>query len=239
MVTACLLTWINDKPCNCTYKYQMHTSTFGHAPVCKHPAWKDHWENLYAEKAPTGVNWHKSHPQHSLSLIGDTGIGTAASIIDVGGGASTLVDHLLQAGYRDITVLDIARTAIQRCQLRLGDLSQQINWVESDITDYSPGRTFDIWHDCAVFHFLTLDRDREFYLEALHNALKPGGQVIIATFSDIGPSQCNGLDVMRYTPGTLGRVLGPQLHLVETLTEEHRTPAGGLQQFVYCRFRHN
>ena len=207
--------------------------------VCKHPDWKTHWENLYAEKNPSEVNWYQSHPQHSLSLIDDTGIGTAAGIIDVGGGASTLVDHLLQAGYRDISVLDIARTAIERAQQRLGDLSQQITWIEGDVTDYSPGRTFDIWHDRAVFHFLTLERDRDFYLQALHKTLKPGGQVIIATFSDIGPSQCSGLDIMRYNPGSLGLALGPQLHLVETLTEEHRTPNGGLQQFVYCRFRHN
>ena len=206
---------------------------------CTHPDWKDHWEGLYTQKNPADVNWYQSHPQHSLSLIGDTGMGTAASIIDVGGGASTLVDHLLQAGYRDITVLDIARTAIERAQQRLGDLSQQITWVEGDITDYSPGRTFDIWHDRAVFHYLTLDRDRDCYLKALHNSLKPGGQVIIATFSDIGPSQCSGLDITRYNPGSLGLALGSELHLVETLTEEHRTPDGGVQQFVYCRFRHD
>lgn len=206
---------------------------------CKHPDWKDHWEGLYAQKKPAQVSWYQSHPQHSLSLIGDTGIGTAASIIDVGGGASTVVDHLLQAGYRDITILDIARTAIERAQQRLGDLSQQITWVEGDITDYSPGRTFDIWHDRAVFHYLTLDSDRDFYLKAMHSSLKPGGQVIIATFSDIGPSQCSGLDIMRYNPESLSLALGSALHLVETLTEEHRTPEGGLQQFVYCRFRHD
>ena len=206
---------------------------------CSHPDWKDHWEGLYTQKNPAEVNWYQSHPQHSLSLVGDTGMGTAASIIDVGGGASTLVDYLLQAGYRDITVLDIARTAIERAQQRLGDLSQQITWVEGDITDYSAGRTFDIWHDRAVFHYLTLDRDRDLYMKALHNSLKPGGQVIIATFSDIGPSQCSGLDITRYNPGSLGLALGSELHLVETLTEEHRTPDGGLQQFVYCRFRHD
>jgi SAM-dependent methyltransferase len=206
---------------------------------CTHPDWKDHWEGIYAHKDPAEVSWYHAHPQHSLSLIGDTGIGTAASIIDVGGGASTLVDHLLQAGYRDITVLDIARTAIERAQQRLGDLSQQITWVEGNITDYSPGRTFDIWHDRSVFHFLTLDHDRELYLKALHNSLKPGGQAIIATFSDIGPGRCRGLDIRRYNPESLNFALGSELHMVETLTEEHRTPEGGLQQFVYCRFRHD
>lgn len=217
----------------------MNTNAAWQPTVCKHPDWKDHWESLYAEKNPDEVNWYQSHPQYSLSLIDDTGIGTAAGIIDVGGGASTLVDHLLQAGYRDITVLDIARTAIERVQQRLGDLGQQVTWIEGDVTGYSPDRSYDIWHDRAVFHFLTLDSDRNAYLEALHNTLKPGGQAIIATFSDIGPLQCSGLDIMRYNPGSLSLALGTQLQLVETLTEEHRTPGGGLQQFVYCRFRHN
>ena len=214
----------------------MSTSTAGQPSGCQHPGWKDHWENIYAEKNPAEISWYQSHPQHSLSLIGDTGIGTAARIIDVGGGASTLVDHLLMDGYRNITVLDIARTAIERARDRLGDLSQQVTWIENDVTDFSPGQKFDIWHDRAVFHFLTLERDRECYLEALHKTLKPGGQVIIATFSDSGPSQCSGLDVVRYSPATLSRVLGSQLRLVETLTEDHHTPNGGLQQFVYCRF---
>lgn len=217
----------------------MNANTAWQSSGCKHPDWKDHWESIYAQKNPAEVSWNQSHPQYSLSLIGNSGIGTAAGIIDVGGGASTLVDQLLQAGYRDITVLDIARTAIERIQQRLGDLSQQITWVESDITDYSPGRTFDIWHDRAVFHFLTHDQDRDRYLNVLHNSLKPGGQVIIATFADNGPSQCNGLDIRRYNPGSLSLALGSQLHLVETLTEEHRTPDGGLQQFVYYRYRHD
>jgi 2-polyprenyl-3-methyl-5-hydroxy-6-metoxy-1,4-benzoquinol methylase len=217
----------------------MNTSPVRQPPGCKHPDWKLHWENLYADKDPDEVGWYQAHPQHSLSLIADTGIGTAASIIDIGGGASTLVDHLLQAGYRDISVLDIARKSIEQAQQRLGDRSQQVTWIEADVTGYSPARTFDIWHDRAVFHFLTHRLDRDSYLETLHNTLKPGGQVIIATFSDSGPSQCSGLDIVRYSPETLSQALGPQLyHLVETLTEEHRTPNGGLQQFVYCRFRH-
>jgi len=217
----------------------MDTSPARHSTGCQHPGWKGHWERQYAERIPTEVSWYQSHPQHSLSMIGDAGIGTTASILDVGGGASTLVDHLLTTGYRDITVLDIARTSINRAQERLGDRSQQVTWVESDITDYVPGQTFDIWHDRAVFHFLTDEDDRAAYLESLHRALKADGQVIIATFSDSGPSQCSGLDVMHYTPETLSQVMGPRLRLAETLTEEHSTPNGGLQQFVYCRFRHN
>jgi 2-polyprenyl-3-methyl-5-hydroxy-6-metoxy-1,4-benzoquinol methylase len=214
----------------------MNTSTVRQTTGCQHPGWKDHWERQYAAKTPTETSWYQSHPQHSLSLIGDTGLGTTASIIDVGGGASTLVDHLLTAGYRDITVLDIARCSIQQAQERLGDRSQQVTWVESDITDYAPGQAFDIWHDRAVFHFLTNDHDRQCYLETLHKTLKTNGQVIIATFSDSGPSQCSGLDVVRYSPEALNQVMGPRLRLVETLMEEHDTPNGGLQQFIYCRF---
>ena len=217
----------------------MNTSSEQQPGGCQHPDWKDHWEQLYADKKPAEVSWYQSHPQHSLSLIGDTGIGTAASIIDVGGGASTLVDHLLTTGYRDITILDIARTAIERTQQRLADRSQQVTWVEGNITGYTPGQRFDIWHDRAVFHYLTLEHDRKRYLETLNKALKADGQVIIATFSDSGPSQCSGLEVVRYSPTSLSHALGSPFRLVETLTEEHHTPNGGLQQFVYCRFCRN
>ena len=217
----------------------MNTSSERQAGGCQHPDWKDHWEQLYADKKPAEVSWYQSHPQHSLSLIGDTGIGTAASIIDVGGGASTLVDHLLTTGYRDITILDIARTAIERTQQRLADRSQQVTWVEGNITGYTPGQRFDIWHDRAVFHYLTLEHDRNCYLETLNKALKADGQVIIATFSDSGPSHCSGLEVVRYSPTSLSHALGSPFRLVETLTEEHHTPNGGLQQFVYCRFCRN
>ena len=217
----------------------MSTDTAQTPAGCQHPDWKKHWETLYAEKDSAEVSWYQSHPQYSLSLIEDTGIGTKASIIDVGGGASTLVDHLLKTGYRDITVFDIARAAIEQAQLRLGNRSQRVTWIEGDITSYAPEQQFDIWHDRAVFHFLTGERDRACYLETLFKALKPCGQAIIATFSDSGPNQCSGLDVVRYSPETLKQTLGQQLRLVETFTEEHHTPGGGLQQFVYCRFCRN
>lgn len=217
----------------------MNTNSDRQPGGCQHSDWKDHWERLHAEKNPAEVSWYQLHPEYSLSLIGDTGIGTTASIIDVGGGASTLVDHLLTTGYRDITILDIARTAIEQTQQRLADHSQRVTWVESDVTSYTPGQRFDIWHDRAVFHFLTLEDDRNRYLEVLDKALKPDGQVIIATFSESGPSQCSGLEVVRYSPTTLSHALGSGFRLVETLTEEHHTPNGGLQQFVYCRFCRN
>ncbi|MDB4409784.1 class I SAM-dependent methyltransferase [Gammaproteobacteria bacterium] len=203
---------------------------------CQHPDWKEHWQKLYAENGPDSVSWYQSHPQHSLALIEDTGIGGSASIIDIGGGAATLVDYLLKAGYRDITVLDIARAAIQQAQQRLGDQSQRVTWVEDDITRNSPTRQFDIWHDRAVFHYLTVEHDRSCYLDVLQKTLKPHGQAIIATFSEYGPDQCSGLEVVRYSPQTLQQALGNQLQLLETITDEHHTPDGGVQQFVYCRF---
>ena len=217
----------------------MNSNSVRQPPDCQHPDWKKHWEKIYAERDPGNVSWHQSHPQHSLSLIEDTGVGSTASIIDVGGGTSMLVDHLLKAGYRDITVLDIARNAILQAQARLGDCSQQVTWVEGDITSYSPVRKFDVWHDRGVFHFLTCEHDRACYLETLRKALKPDGQAIIATFSDSGPDKCDGLDVVRYSPEKLQQALGNQLHLVETFTEECKTANGGVQEFVYCRFRRN
>jgi SAM-dependent methyltransferase len=199
--------------------------------------WKARWEQIYAEKDPTRVDWYQAHPEYSLSLIGETGVGTDAGIIDVGGGASTLVDNLLGAGYRNVTVLDIARTAIEQGRVRLGGLAGKVVWLEGDITTFAPDRQYDVWHDRAVFHYLTEAEDRARYLTVLDRTLKPDGHAIIATFSENGPNQCSGLEVVRYSPESLSNELAPHLHLVETLVEEHHTPAGGIQQFVYCRFR--
>jgi 2-polyprenyl-3-methyl-5-hydroxy-6-metoxy-1,4-benzoquinol methylase len=206
------------------------------APGSPHPGWKDHWEGVYTRKNTTEVSWYQSHPEHSLALVETAGRGSAASIIDVGGGASTLVDHLLAAGYRNVTVLDIAHGAIEQAKVRLGEQASRVTWLEGDITGYSPTRQFDIWHDRAVFHFLTNEEDRSSYLAVLNQALKPEGQVIIATFAENGPAQCSGLNVVCYTPETLSHVLGPAYRLVETGTEDHHTPHGGVQQFLYCRF---
>lgn len=204
-----------------------------------HPEWQTYWEHIYAGKDPAEVSWYQAHPEYSLSLINDTAMGSTARIIDVGGGASTLVDHLLDAGFFNLTVLDIAATSIERARLRLGERARQVNWLVGDVTNYSTSQPFDIWHDRAVFHFLTNTQDRASYVESMLNALTPDGQVIIATFSDSGPSQCSGLEVVRYDPDMLSNTLGSRLHLVETFTEEHRTPNGGQQEFIYCRFCRN
>lgn len=205
-------------------------------PGERHSDWKDRWEGIYSDREPAEISWYQAHPEYSLGLIGETDSGSGARIIDVGGGASTLVDHLIDTGYPNVTVLDISTTAILQARARLGDKSDQVTWLEGDIRDFSPDQPYDIWHDRAVFHFLTHAEDRAAYVEVLNKALKPGGHAIIATFSENGPSRCNGLDVVRYRPADLGRALGPSMRLVETLTEEHRTPGGGIQEFVYCRF---
>ena len=234
-----LLTWIKDFLPACTYKGTDMTPNTIHQSPCKHPDWQIHWEKVYSERKQTDVSWYQSHPEYSLGLIEETGTGIDAEIIDVGGGASTLIDHLLLAGYRHVTVLDIARTAIEQARIRLGDRAGNVTWTECNITDYRPDHQFDIWHDRSVFHFLTNTADRACYIDVLNKTLKPDGHVIIATFSENGPSQCSGLDTVPYSPEHLGQVLGNNFCLIETLTEEHHTPSGGVQQFVYCRFSRN
>jgi SAM-dependent methyltransferase len=200
------------------------------------PAIKNHWEQVYLKKQPDAVSWYQLHPEYSLAMIEATGAGIEARIIDVGGGASTLVDHLLAAGYRHLTVLDISPTAIARARERLGEQANRISWLEVDVIDYIPKQGLEIWHDRAVFHFLTSAEERARYLAALNKALKPGGHAILATFAEDGPDKCSGLEVVRYSPESLNRAVGHGLRLIETRSELHHTPRGGIQQFVYCRF---
>lgn len=198
---------------------------------------KDHWEHVYSDKKSTEVSWYQQHPERSLDLIKATGIDTTAHIIDIGGGASTLIDFLLDAGYQNLSVLDIAHSAIEQAKLRLGDSADNVEWIESDITSFSPDAVFDLWHDRAVFHFLSDEADRSSYVATLSKALEPGGHVIIATFGLDGPEKCSGLNVVRYSPETMSAVLGDSFQLVETSTEEHTTPRESSQSFVYCRFK--
>ena len=201
------------------------------------PGKKAHWERIYSEKKPAEVSWYQAHPEYSLTMIEATGAGVDAGIIDVGGGASTLVDHLLAAGYRRLSVLDISPTAIAQARERLGVRANQVSWLEYDVTDYTPEHRFDIWHDRAVFHFLTAAEERTRYLATLKTALKPGGHAIIATFAEDGPAESSGLEVVCYNPESLSNAVGEGLHLVETRLERHRTPHGGSEDFIYCRFR--
>ena len=195
-----------------------------------------HWEGVYSKKKSTEVSWYQQHPERSLELIKATGVDASASIIDIGGGASTLVDFLLDAGYQNLTVLDIAHGAIEQAKSRLGLLADKVEWLEQDITRFVAEESFDVWHDRAVFHFLTDADDRLRYVEAMSNALKPGGHVVVATFDLDGPEKCSGLDVVHYSPETLSAIFGEGFQLVETRSEKHETPGGASQSFVYCRF---
>ncbi|MDE3022061.1 MAG: class I SAM-dependent methyltransferase [Pseudomonadota bacterium] len=199
---------------------------------------KRHWEQVYATRPPDTVSWFQEHADRSLRLIHDTTLDKNAAIIDVGGGASRLVDDLVADGYTDLTVLDLSSKAIDVARKRLGEQAQTVSWIEADITRAKfPRYRFDIWHDRAVFHFLTDPADRHAYIERVWKAVRPGGHVIIATFAEEGPEQCSGLPVMRYRPETLHAEFGETFLLVAHEKESHQTPSGRIQQFVYCYCR--
>jgi len=201
---------------------------------------KEHWEHIYATKAPHGVSWFQEHAERSIRLIRETGLLHSASIIDVGGGASTLVDDLIRGGYSNVTVLDLSAAAIAAAKKRLGAQADQVAWVEADVTEVSlPVHGYDLWHDRAVFHFLTSQQERSAYVSAVLRSVRPGGHVIVATFSEAGPTQCSGLPVMRYSAGTLHAEFGDPFVLLRHEKEKHRTPTGNVQEFVYCYCRMN
>lgn len=202
------------------------------------PDAKAHWEEVYQTKAETEVSWFQEHSDVSLGLIRRSGVPKDGAIIDVGGGASRLVDGLIAGGYSALTVLDISGAALAVTRQRLGNLAEAVDWIEADITDVDlPRQRFDLWHDRAVFHFLTEEDQRRRYVRALRQAIRPGGHLIIATFGPDGPTRCSGLPVVRYGPGRLLEELGEGFELVEQMSEAHRTPFGKVQQFQYCRFR--
>ncbi|OGA29050.1 MAG: methyltransferase [Betaproteobacteria bacterium RIFCSPLOWO2_02_FULL_65_24] len=196
---------------------------------------QSHWDTVYRTKAPEAVSWYRAHLERSLDLIGRVAPDLAASIIDVGGGESTLVDDLLARGYRNITVLDLSSTAVEVARKRLGNLAQQVTWSVADITRVAlPDRHYDVWHDRAVFHFLTEEGERQAYVRRVMQSVKRGGHVIVATFGPEGPEKCSGLDVVRYDAESLHGQFGGQFRLVESATELHQTPFGTTQQFLYC-----
>ena len=197
---------------------------------------KDHWERVYQKQAPTEVGWYQAYPETSLKLINNTAVGHNSRIIDVGGGTSKLSEHLLDQGYKELTVLDISNNSIKKARLQLGEKSSRIDWIEGDVTRYGFKEHYDVWHDRAVFHFLTKIEDRKGYVNSLDQALKLNGHLIIAAFSLEAPPKCSGLSVVRYSPESLQNELGDNFNLVETLVEDHVTPSGVKQNFIYCRF---
>ena len=196
---------------------------------------KEHWENVYSTKAADEVSWFQEHAGLSLQIIRDSALAPDGRIIDVGGGASTLVDDLLSAGFSKITVLDLSAAALAKAKARLGSRAASVQWLEANILDVTlPASTYDVWHDRAVFHFLTSESERHRYVEQVLHAVKPGGLVIVATFAEDGPEKCSGLPVMRYSTEGLHAEFGNTFELLGSQRESHLTPTGKEQKFVYC-----
>ena len=199
---------------------------------------KTHWEKVYATKTPDAVSWYRRHLDRSLALIERAVPERSASIIDVGGGESTLVDDLLLRGYTNITVLDVSQGAIDVTRSRLGSAADQVRWIAADITEVElEPRAYDLWHDRAVFHFLTVPEQRTAYVGQVARSVKPGGHVIVSAFGPEGPTKCSGLEVVRYDAESLHREFGGSFRLVESSTELHHTPFDTTQQFLYCYCR--
>jgi SAM-dependent methyltransferase len=192
---------------------------------------------VYQTRATDDVSWYQRRPDLSIELIVASGVGKDAGIIDVGGGASTLVDCLLDAGYTRLAVLDCSGVALAHTRSRLGDRGGAVEWIEADVTTFAPRRRFGLWHDRAVFHFLTDAGDRRAYVETLRKTLLPGGAVVIATFAMDGPPKCSGLDVVRYDESTIRGEFGTEFELEEVRSEVHLTPWQSGQRFAYFRFR--
>jgi 2-polyprenyl-3-methyl-5-hydroxy-6-metoxy-1,4-benzoquinol methylase len=198
---------------------------------------KTHWETVYQTKAAHEVSWYRSHLDKSLALIAQAAPDPNARIIDIGGGEATLVDDLIERGYQHLSILDISQAAIDTTKQRLGAVSDRINWLVDDITKVDlPAQKYDVWHDRAVFHFLTLPAQRAAYIRQVLHAVKPGGQIIMATFGVDGPEKCSGLEIVRYSSASLQAEFGDRFQLLETSTELHKTPFQTTQQFLYCHF---
>lgn len=195
---------------------------------------KEHWDRVYARTDPTETSWYEPVPGRSMALVQATGIPRDAPILDVGAGASTLVDHLLARGYTDVSVLDIAGQALEYARKRLTHNADRVTWIEADILDFRPARRFRLWHDRAVLHFLTAERDRARYVNTVHATLEPGGHVVVATFGPAGPTRCSGLDVRRHSVESLAALFGPTFQLRAHSLEVHHTPAGVEQEFLYA-----
>lgn len=200
---------------------------------------KTHWQNIYQQKSPSEVSWFQKEPLLSLELIHRSGVGHGEPIIDVGGGSSVLVDVLCKEGYTNLSVLDISNIALDCAKKRLGGLANRITWYESDITEFTPPHQYSLWHDRAVFHFLTDISDRKKYVKVLKHALKPGGHFIIAAFAIGGPEKCSGLEIVQYDSKKMIAELGSGFELVETRDEVHTTPTHIEQKFMYFRFVKN
>lgn len=192
-----------------------------------------HWQSVYDSKDPKEVSWYQPVPERSLQLIREIGVPKSDPVLDVGGGASTLVDNLLQDGYSDISVLDISGNALDRSRARLGKSADAVDWIEADVTTFVPPRQYTLWHDRAVFHFLTDPADRNNYIDVVTRAITSNGYLVLATFGPEGPQRCSGLEIRRYSVHRLQDLFGDHFRLGGHHLEDHRTPMGSTQQFLY------
>ena len=192
-----------------------------------------HWQRIYETRSPTEVSWYEPVPERSLELIRATGIPLEAPILDVGGGASLLVDHLLRSGYTDLSVLDLSPAALEQARTRLGPVAGRVTWIVADMTTFVPERRYVLWHDRAMLHFLLRPEEQRRYLAALRKGLAPHGHVVLATFGPEGPERCSGLPVQRYSVAALEALLGPGFQRRSSRIEQHRTPGGETQEFLY------
>lgn len=198
---------------------------------------KDHWNKVYETKKPTEVSWYEPMPEVSLTYITDCKLEKDAAIIDIGGGDSFLAEFLLAQGFTDITVVDISEKAIERAKERLGEKADEVNWIVADVSKFQPERQYDLWHDRAVFHFLTEESQIENYLSSVKDAVKPGGFVVMGTFSENGPTKCSGLEIKQYSISQMQDLFSEGFSTLSCKNIDHQTPSGGMQNFTFCSFR--
>lgn len=198
---------------------------------------KKHWENIYQTTQLDKVSWFQPTPETSLDFFKEFNVPTTAKIIDIGGGDSLLVDHLLDLGYQDITVLDISEAAIDRARQRLGDKANKVDWIVADAASFKPVEKYDFWHDRAAFHFLTQDQDISSYLETAQKSIQTNGILVLGTFSEQGPQKCSGLEIKQYSEATMTNLLKRFFEKIRCTTVDHKTPSGAIQNFVFCSFR--
>ncbi len=198
---------------------------------------KKHWENIYQTKQINEVSWFQPSPETSLDFIRQFNVPTTAKIIDIGGGDSFLVDHLLDLGYQDITVLDISEAALDRAKQRLGDRATRVKWIVADAATFKPTEKYDFWHDRATFHFLTQEQEISNYLDTAQKSIKQTGILVIGTFSEKGPKKCSGIEIKQYSETTMTERLKLFFEKIKCITIDHKTPFDTIQNFVFCCFR--